>query len=238
MIRRPIKECHLPWEWLVVDINGLARPCCWATKPIGNLKEQKIEDMWNGHEMVRLRGSIRDGYIDQVCQNAPCHFVRDTEQAFGVYAYDFRIPVDTEVMVNDKSEIANCVSGWSNPEPWGRWTEGQEAKLRFDLGDDFTGACRLQLFCRAAGHELSPERSIKALVGNREIESWLFSYPEEMEGTYWRSLDISADAISGGKIEVLLRIENPVSPRSWGVDDGRMLGLGVSAIKVSVAGAN
>ena len=238
MSRRPISECHFPWEWLLVDISGRARPCRWAARPVGHLKDQKIEDVWNGPDMIRLRGSIRDGYIDRVCRNASCHFVRDTEQAFGIDAYDFRIPLDAEVTVNDKSDIDYGVSGWSRPESWGRWTEGPEATLRFDLGKDFTGACQLHLRCRAAGHALSPERSVKVLVDDREIETWRFSYPDGVEKSDWKTLNIPADAIAHGKLEILLRIVDPVSPKSWGVDDGRMLGFGLSAIKASAANPN
>jgi Iron-sulfur cluster-binding domain len=236
MTRRPISECHHPWEWLVVDPLGWVRPCCYASRPIGNLNDQTIEELWNGADMVRLRASIRDGYINKVCRHAACSFVRNTEKAFGAEAQDFRFPINEEVSANDMSETDHFVSGWSSPEAWGIWTDGPEAALRLDLTGTVGGSGNLNILCRGIGHEIAPKRTVQILINNRKLATWQFLHPHETTKMEWRTLNIPHDVIANGMLEILFRIDKPISPRAWGVDDGRSLGFAFSAMKVSVAG--
>lgn len=148
MSRRPISDCHEPWEWLLVDSAGWVQPCCWASGRLGNLHEHTIEELWNGPDMVRLRGAIRDGFVDRICRGAGCSFVRDTEKAFGVEAYDYRCRVDEEISLRADGRTEHCVAGWSRPEKWGVWSDGHKATLLLDLDRRPSPDLRIELLCR------------------------------------------------------------------------------------------
>ena len=230
--RRPISECHEPWEWLFVAPLGGARPCCFASREIGNVRQQTVDQIWNGPTMVRLRGAIRDGYVDRVCRNAGCWFVRETERAFGVDAYDYRCEIDTQVNVRKDGRKDHCVDGWSEPEDWGVWSEGEVATLRLDLPEKPSGDLQLDFLCRAVGHERFPSSFVRVRVNGCDVERWEFRYPDSTEYSVWRTIDVRFGLIETRRLEVRFVIERPLSPRLWGRDDGRLLGVGLSALKI------
>jgi Iron-sulfur cluster-binding domain len=234
--RRPVSECHEPWEWLFVAPLGGARPCCFASREVGNLRHQTVSQIWNGPVMVRLRGAIRDGYVDRVCRNAGCWFVRETERAFGVDAYDYRCEIDTEVSLRRDGRTDHCVDGWSEPEDWGVWSEGEVATLLLDLPEKPAGDLQLDLLCRAVGHERFPCSFVRVRVNGCDVARWEFQYPDSTEQSAWRTIDVRFDLLETRRLEVRFLVERPLSPQLWGRDDGRLLGVGLSAFKVRRAG--
>jgi MoaA/NifB/PqqE/SkfB family radical SAM enzyme len=231
---RPVRDCHQPWESLIVGPLGHVQPCCFASGSVGNLSDESIEEVWNGPAMVRLRRSIRDGYIDRTCRNAGCTFVRDTERAFGMDAYDFRCDLDTEISLCAGAQTDHCVSGWYPPEPWGVWSEGETALLVLDVPKRPVGDLQLFVLCRGAGYE-HRRTIVRVEVNDRETDCWHFCYPDSTEQSAWRTIDIPAETMAGNRIQVRFRIEAPVSPKLWGIDDGRLLGIAVSAMKLRCA---
>jgi MoaA/NifB/PqqE/SkfB family radical SAM enzyme len=71
-----VKNCTLPWSWLVLDEDGNSRPCCQATGTVGRLEDQSVEEIWNGSQMVKLRGDIKAGKIPEACAGSVCSFVQ------------------------------------------------------------------------------------------------------------------------------------------------------------------
>lgn len=234
--RRPISDCHEPWEWLFIAPLGGARPCCFASREVGNLTEQTVDQIWNGPTMVRLRGAIRDGYVDRVCRNAGCWFVRETERTFGVDAYDYRCEIDTEVSLRKDGRPDHCVEGWWEPEDWGVWSKGEAATLLLDLAEKPSTDLQLEILCRAVGHERFPCSSVRLQVNGHELEHWEFRYPDSTEQSVWRGIHIPVDVVGTRRLEVRFLVEKPVSPSSWGKnDDERILGVGLSALKLRLA---
>jgi radical SAM protein with 4Fe4S-binding SPASM domain len=70
--------CHLLWRGpLYIRYDGLAYPCCYMydEPPVGDLKKQSVMEVWNSHEMVKLReahitGDMSAYPICQTCQAA------------------------------------------------------------------------------------------------------------------------------------------------------------------------
>ena len=235
MMRRPISECRQPWESIVVDPLGGVQPCCFASHQVGSLKENTVEEIWNGVRMVRLRGAIRDGFVDAVCRNASCAFVRETERLYGFDSYDCRCEPNVVIATNESCRTGFCVSGWSCPEDWGIWTNNRDALLVLVLPGAPATDLTLELHCRGVGHANDPCRKVRVEVNGRESVCWDFHYPDETEASRWRAIDISADLVTTRRLEIGFRIENPVCPQSWGAQDGRQVGFGLSAIKVTTA---
>ena len=65
--------CTYPWNFVVVDVNGDVRPCCWASIRTGNLAEAPDFDaVWNGPEAQRLRADFLAGQLPGGCIDKHC----------------------------------------------------------------------------------------------------------------------------------------------------------------------
>jgi radical SAM protein with 4Fe4S-binding SPASM domain len=73
-----VPRCHIPWQQMVIDSTGAVAPCCYwgaynnTNPPVGNLKTQTLEEIWNGGEFQRLRAGMAAGDLEAAgC--ARCH---------------------------------------------------------------------------------------------------------------------------------------------------------------------
>lgn len=72
--------CSRPFEWFeVTNLNGRGEAylCCpsWLDTPIGNLKDQSAEEIWNGKKAQEIRHSILDGSF-KYCNRSRCPFLQ------------------------------------------------------------------------------------------------------------------------------------------------------------------
>lgn len=61
------RDCLDPWQFLLINATGDVCPCCWHP-PIGNLNEQRFEEIVNGAQARELRQSLLDGHLCRECQ--------------------------------------------------------------------------------------------------------------------------------------------------------------------------
>ena len=80
--------CTLPWVNLSTDVNGSLRPCCKFAQPnpgnefqLPNMKDGRLDQLWNHVEFQRLRQSFLDGGRPKECQT--CW----DEEASGIQSY-------------------------------------------------------------------------------------------------------------------------------------------------------
>ena len=71
--------CSKPFKWFeITQVNeiGEVYMCCpaWLDTPIGNLRYQSVEEIWNGEEAQKLRRSILDGSF-KYCNRSRCPFL-------------------------------------------------------------------------------------------------------------------------------------------------------------------
>jgi MoaA/NifB/PqqE/SkfB family radical SAM enzyme len=59
-------NCYRPWQATVVGEVGDVRPCCVYWKPMGNLRGDGFEAVWNGAKYRKLRDSI-NSRSDSLC---------------------------------------------------------------------------------------------------------------------------------------------------------------------------
>ena len=52
------KFCNLPWTRLSIQPDGNAYPCPLSTVIIGNIFEEKVEDIWNGSKLAEFRRGV------------------------------------------------------------------------------------------------------------------------------------------------------------------------------------
>jgi len=61
----------MPWIHFHVGNNGIAKACCVANIPFGNINEQSMEEIWNGMPIQHLREKFASGEKDKRC--AQCY---------------------------------------------------------------------------------------------------------------------------------------------------------------------
>lgn len=71
--------CMMPWVHLYVNTTGEAFPCCTTMYeyPLGNVKTQTIEEIWNSDEMKKLRLNMLNGKKSPTCGR--CYEHADTD---------------------------------------------------------------------------------------------------------------------------------------------------------------
>jgi len=65
------RYCHYPFDTLAIWSDGNVGPCCayqGKNIPVGNIREQTLQEIWHGEKMQRLRKQHREGKLNVVCQ--------------------------------------------------------------------------------------------------------------------------------------------------------------------------
>lgn len=121
--------------------------------------------------------------------------------------------------------------GWSVPEGWGTWAEGEAASLRFRMPRSDTGEWLLTAVARAFVDAASPTQRIHVLAGGREVGAWTFSMAAPHGA---RSVSIPAGAIAtDGVLVIDFLMPDAHSPAGWRQSkDARRLGLGVESLRI------
>jgi hypothetical protein len=190
-----------------------------------------MAEIWEGPTMIRLRASISNGYIDPICRGAACGFVRETERLFGADAY-FRCDFDKEYGLQAGGTTLVCTFGWSYPECWGVWSDGNKATLELDIQDKQSTDIKLHLLCR--GVERDGYKSPVVRIQANGFDLKCSDFDDALTDQFaWRSLTISSGISSGSRLEISFVIDGPLSPSLWGSPDGRQLGIAVSAFKLT-----
>lgn len=65
--------CYFPWHWVGIDPHGRVNPCGWwyEEEPMGDLRTQTFEEIWNGEPYQRLRAEHRCATLRATCRACP-----------------------------------------------------------------------------------------------------------------------------------------------------------------------
>ena len=78
-------SCREPWHQMSIYSDGTFVPCCapfGRNIPIGNIKNEKIKEAWNGFNMKRLRDGFKKNKPNKVCKACLDHTTRVTNDIF------------------------------------------------------------------------------------------------------------------------------------------------------------
>ena len=67
----PYKKCNAPWVSTVVEADGTVRPCFFHP-PMGNIREDSLENIINSNESIRFRKEL-DINKDDTCVKCVCY---------------------------------------------------------------------------------------------------------------------------------------------------------------------
>ena len=131
------------------------------------------------------------------------------------------------------SLVVEFAGGFSGPEDWGVWTDGDEAVLVVRV--DVAGAAEIEiaLLVEAFVRPENTPLTVGVRANGIPVASWSFLGPH---GPTWQGVRVPIAA--GSELVVLVfAIETPLSPKELGLsDDTRRLGLGFHRLAVGRGG--
>jgi MoaA/NifB/PqqE/SkfB family radical SAM enzyme len=88
-------RCILPWVELRVGYQGDVHPCCWSPQPLGNLRNETIENIWNNEATHDVRSDLINGNIPRRCSGAACPHIQGARR------------IESLEWINEHSDIHN-----------------------------------------------------------------------------------------------------------------------------------
>jgi radical SAM protein with 4Fe4S-binding SPASM domain len=79
-------KCPAPWSGTAILWDGRVVPCCMDVEAqwvVGDIREQRVAEIWNGPAMIRLRRAIHDRHPERLSLCNNCHVLQDASY-FGV----------------------------------------------------------------------------------------------------------------------------------------------------------
>jgi hypothetical protein len=118
--------------------------------------------------------------------------------------------------------------GWSQQEPWGTWTSGEEAEICFLLEEPFEAGAKLTASMQAFVTPLHPVVRAEVECNGQAVAVWVLDGPEAVE----KSAIVPAGIVDR-MLRFCFRIYHAASPYGFGLsNDRRLLGLGFSTLRV------
>ncbi|QCK13495.1 twitch domain-containing radical SAM protein [Mangrovivirga cuniculi] len=68
--------CILPWIHFHVGLHGRVQPCCISSKPMGNINQESLGEIWNGEKFRELRAKMLAGKKVKACKS--CYALEDS----------------------------------------------------------------------------------------------------------------------------------------------------------------
>jgi Glycosyltransferase family 17 len=132
------------------------------------------------------------------------------------------------------SEARGCcflLDGWSYPEPWGVWSDGSVAKLRFHLNPRPTGEVVVRIRVNAFIPVQSSVRDIEVSIADKLNERWRF---DSANPCGQKCLVVDQENIGlDGRLEIGFHVLKPESPAQFGLSTNpRKLGIGLVSLIV------
>ena len=126
--------------------------------------------------------------------------------------------------------------GWAEPEPWGRWSLGNEARLVLRLSHPPAGDLELDAAVGALILPNRPEVSARVSVNGAPLGTWHF---DAGNNSAPRVLTVPHDVVAGVRVLVIdFKLDHVVSPLALGASsDPRPLALSFRTLVVRPAGA-
>jgi len=144
---------------------------------------------------------------------------------------------DTLALTVGGNGIASLASGWSAPEAWGVWSDGDAPVLELKLDEAVTGPLQITLLCHGFTPVPDSCRKVSAVVGRHTLGE--VEFRPGMEEHAW-SFGCPAELLHDGRcLTLTLRVAQPESPIDLGLSsDRRRLGINLHALRVESAAAS
>ncbi len=128
--------CIMPWVHLHTWPNGNVYPCCLADSdyPLGNLKDNTLEEIWNSPDLKKIRVELLGGKKPEVCKR--CYMQEDMGSP------SFRVSSNNQWQHHIDKAVETTLE------------DGTDTNFKLNYWDfRFSNVCNLK--CRMCGPELS-----------------------------------------------------------------------------------
>lgn len=79
-IKKP-SDCYWPYKRAYVATGGDVYPCCFnIERPMGNIRNNTFEAIWNGEEYKKMRRSLSKDELPSICQGLNCPYSTQHKQ--------------------------------------------------------------------------------------------------------------------------------------------------------------
>jgi MoaA/NifB/PqqE/SkfB family radical SAM enzyme len=73
--------CTQPWDRVIIENDGIVKPCCYGADAVGNVASQPFDQVVNGEKLVALKKSLLTGEgLSPQCRNCVGEPVGTTQQ--------------------------------------------------------------------------------------------------------------------------------------------------------------
>ncbi len=69
-----VRNCMYPWHWMIVTHEGEVLPCGHGSKPVGDLRVNTADEIWNGPVLRDVRAALLRGEVHRVCESTDCPY--------------------------------------------------------------------------------------------------------------------------------------------------------------------
>ncbi|MCL5743448.1 MAG: glycosyltransferase [Acidobacteria bacterium] len=130
----------------------------------------------------------------------------------------------------DGNAAAYLLDGWGNPEVWGTWIVGEEARLCLPLKQSLGCEATVKMAVTPFVHPNRPVSRALVLYAGDVVAEWSF----DTSAVHEEQLALPASTVSNDRSPALtFRILDPVSPAALGLSaDSRRLGLGLVSLRM------
>lgn len=104
--RRKSYFCRAPFEKIEISAKGDVHLCCpgWIRGPVGNLKTQSLDEIWNGERAREIRAAVTNGTFSE-CNSQTCPHLQAVDTGAKLPAYS---PIES--FQNPSSDYARSLT--------------------------------------------------------------------------------------------------------------------------------
>jgi hypothetical protein len=127
-----------------------------------------------------------------------------------------------------------AAEGWSSPEVWGRWSEGEEARIVMRISGYIGQELTLNLTYRALVHPELPCQKVEITGNGHALATQKICIADSGHIPTSYHYRLSEGVVSAeGLLEIRIKTPDAVSPNHLGVnEDHRILGVGLEALQI------
>lgn len=154
----------------------------------------------------------------------PCYLV-------DLYGSDTYLLYNYELDFTEGKNQQYLISGWSIPEAWGVWSDGDAAEIQFSIPKSPVSDINLIIKGGAFLHGSHTQQEIDIIVNNQYVSSFLYEFNTNKERTITILREIAGSL--NGVVRILFKFKTPKAPIDVGYNlDNRQLGLAIWALQV------
>lgn len=138
---------------------------------------------------------------------------------------------------NGSTGVGWLLSGWSRPESWGTWSDGNQAVLSIDprAMPQSASGLTLRLFAKILVNSTHPVQKVKVVVDGETVARYVGRFPATR---LTMDIPIGSQLLhSPHPVKIAFSLPNATSPAAIGINrDGRQLAIGLVAAQLLPGG--